>query len=187
MIKTLILLRHGQYIGGDKERLTALGRRQARLAGRRLQDFKIDSVVVSTMPRAQETARIALKNLKQGFESFESTDLLRECIPGFPEKLRIEKKLKKSVLNKQKKVLDEGYKKYFTFSKTETTQLIVCHGNVMRYLVCKALGIPTLKWVRLDIKQCGLTIITLNSKTKEISLIAHNDVGHIPVQYQTFI
>ena len=187
MIKTIILLRHGQYISGDNERLTDLGRKQARFAGRRLQDFKIDSVVVSTMPRAQETARIALKSLKQDNSVFESTDLLRECIPNFPEKMRLEHKIKKSAMSKNKKILDQGFKKYFTFSKKETTQLIVCHGNVMRYLVCKALGVSTLKWVRLDIKQCGISIIKLNTKTKEISVISHNDVGHIPVQHQTFI
>lgn len=187
MIKTIILLRHGQYISGDKERLTALGRKQARYAGRRLQDFKIDSVVVSTMPRAQETARIALKRSAKKIAKFESTDLLRECIPGFPEKLRIEKKLKKSSLNKQKKTLDEGFEKYFTFSKKKTTQLIVCHGNVIRYLVCRALSIPTLKWVQMDIKQCGISIIQLDTKKKTMSLIAHNDVGHIPHRHQTFV
>ena len=187
MIKTIILLRHGQYISGDSERLTALGRKQARCVGRRLKDFDIDSVVVSTMPRAQETARIALKSSKHKIAKFESTDLLRECIPGFPEKLRIEKKLKKTSLNKQKKALDEGFERYFTFSKKKTTQLIVCHGNVIRYFVCRALGIPTLKWVRMDIKQCGLSIIQLDMKTGEMSLIAHNDVGHISVKDQTFV
>ena len=187
MTKTIILLRHGQYVSGDKERLTALGRKQAKFAGRRLQDFKIDSVVVSTMPRAQETGRIALKNLKQDISWFESTDLLRECIPNFPEKLRLEHKIKKSAMSKSKKILDQGFEKYFTFSKKESTQLIVCHGNVMRYLVCKALGIPTLKWMRLGIKHGGISIIQLNAKTKVMSVMSHNDVGHIPVQHQTFI
>lgn len=82
---------------------------------------------------------------------------------------------------------DRAFKKYFTFSKTKRTVLLVCHGNIIRYLVCKSLGIDTDSWTKFDIKQCGITIVELNSKDNSIKVIGHNDVGHIPIEMQTFI
>lgn len=187
MIKTLILLRHGQYLKEPQEKLTKLGRKQALLAGERLKEFKINKIYVSTMLRAQETAQISLGQfVKQ--RKFESCDLLRECVPGFPKKLR--KKYgytKLSELNKDQKQADEAFKKYFTFAKNKKTNLLVCHGNIIRYLVCKSLGVDTDTWMKFDIKQCGITIIELNFKNKSLKVITHNETGHIPLKLQTFI
>jgi serine/threonine-protein phosphatase PGAM5 len=67
-VRNIILIRHGQYEyrDTDAERvLTKLGREQAELTGKRLEQIRIpiDNVVVSTMTRAQETANIILKQL----------------------------------------------------------------------------------------------------------------------------
>ena len=139
------------------------------------------------MPRAQETAAIVTKTMGYRKKLYGS-DLLHECVPGFPKKLRKKhgysdlKKLKKDKLQ-----LDQIYKDIFTFSKKNRTELVVCHGNVIRYLLCKALKIDTETWTRFDIKQCGISMIELNSKTRSMKIIAHNDVGHIPHKLQTFI
>ena len=187
MVKTIILLRHGQYSKNPTEKLTKLGRQQAHLAGKRLRDFRIQKVHVSSMPRAQETWNISSRKLDRSHKA-EVCDFLRECVPGFPKKMRKKhgytdlKKLKKDKLQ-----ADRAFKKYFGFSKTRRTELLVCHGNIIRYLVCKSLEISTDSWMKLDIKQCGLTVITLNSKNRTRTLISHNDVGHIPAKKQTFI
>lgn len=187
MVKTIILLRHGQYTRKPTEKLTKLGRNQALLAGKRLRDFRIQKVHVSSMPRAQETWKISSSKLERGHRA-EVCDFLRECVPGFPKKLRKKhgytdlKKLKKDKLQ-----ADRAFKKYFGFSKIRRTELLVCHGNIIRYLVCKSLEISTDCWLKLDIKQCGLTVIVLNSKNRTRTLISHNDVGHIPSKKQTFI
>lgn len=187
MIKTLIFLRHGQYQTKPTEKLTALGRKQAQLAGRRLGEFKINKIYVSTMPRAIETSKIVLKKFSRLLKP-ESCDLLQECVPGFPLKLRkIYGHTNLAKLKKGKAQADKAYKKYFTFSKKMRTELLVCHGNIIRYFVCKALGVDTDTWVKLDIKQCGITIIILDSENNSVSLITHNDIGHIPVKMQTFI
>lgn len=189
--KTIILVRHGQYHPAkdiEVERLTALGRRQALLVGKRLRENKIDRIVHSSMPRAIETAAIIQKALARKGKS-EQCDQLRECVPGFPKHLRKkfghtdEKKLK---LNK--KTLDRAFKKYFTAPKKDSVEILVCHGNVIRYLVCKALDIDTFTWLKLDIQQCGISVIELKSKGHNpIALISHNDVGHIPKHQRTFL
>ena len=189
--KTIILVRHGQYHPGlekELERLTTLGRKQAKLAGKRLKENKIDRIVHSTMPRALETASIIKREM--GYrKALQSCDSLRECVPDFPKPLRKKygytdvKKLKRD-----KAQVDKAFAKYFKTPRKDSTEILVCHGNVIRYLVCRAMGIDTLKWRELDIQQCAISIIEIRSKSplRKI-LISHNDVGHIPKNQRTFI
>lgn len=186
-IKTIFLLRHGQYKKDPNEVLTDLGRKQAMLAGKRLKDIRFKKIHFSTLPRARETAEIVRKTM--GYrKKLHGSDYLHECVPGFPKKLRKkyghtdEKKL-----SANKRQADRAYRDIFTFSKSSRSELVVCHGNIIRYFFCKALGTDTEAWSKLDIKQCGITIIQLNSKTRSISIIAHNDIGHIPLKMQTFV
>lgn len=186
-IKTIFLLRHGQYKKKPSEVLTTLGRKQATLAGKRLKEIKFFKIHFSTMPRARETAEIVKKTM--GYrKKIHGSDFLHECVPGFPKKLR-----KKHGFTDQKKLkadkrqADRAYRDIFTFSKGKRNELVVCHGNIIRYFLCKALGVDTEVWRKLDIKQCGITIIELNSKTRSIGIIAHNDIGHIPLKMQTFL
>ncbi|MEK6774525.1 MAG: histidine phosphatase family protein [Bdellovibrionota bacterium] len=186
-IKTIVLLRHGQYKNEPSEQLTPLGRKQAILAGKRLKDMKFNKFYFSTLPRARETAEIVKKTMGYRKKLYGS-DFLHECVPGFPKKMRKkygytdEKKLMK-----HKRQADRAYRDIFTFSKSNRFELVVCHGNIIRYFLCKALGVDTELWQRLDIKQCGITVIQLNSKKRSISIISHNDIGHIPLKMQTFI
>lgn len=187
----IILLRHGQYYKETeikKEQLTSLGRKQARLAGKRLKEYKVHHVIHSTMPRAVETTLLATE--KMGFKKkVEATDLLKECIPGFSKSVQKSTGIKDHKrFRADKKQLDNAYKKFFNHLKyKDKTILLVCHGNVIRYLVCKALGIDSNKWTSMDIQQCGISIIEFNKKKKELELISHNDIGHIKYADRTFI
>ncbi|MNS79085.1 phosphoglycerate mutase [compost metagenome] len=189
--RTIVLVRHGQYHPAKEnelERLTTLGRKQASLVAKRLKENKIDRIVHSTMPRAAETAAIIKQQLGFG-RNFETCDQLRECTPGFPKHLR--KKhgytdVKK--LNTAKAQMEKAFKKYFKTPRKDSLEVLVCHGNVIRYLVCRALGIDTLKWRELDILQCGISVIEVNSKgSLRMILRSHNDVGHIPKALRTFL
>lgn len=91
--RTLILIRHGQYVwdpdNPDKRILTELGRKQAAITGQRLKDlgYTYDMLHFSTMPRATETAQIIMKSLTVngvGVAS-RSCDLAREGAPIRPE------------------------------------------------------------------------------------------------------
>ena len=63
-IKTILLLRHGQYKNEPSEQLTPLGRKQAILAGKRFKVIKFDKFHFSTLPREHiirfERAQICL-------------------------------------------------------------------------------------------------------------------------------
>ncbi|MNJ98446.1 phosphoglycerate mutase [compost metagenome] len=189
--KTIILVRHGQYHPAQEnetERLTTLGRKQAKHVSNRLKEVKIDRIVHSTMPRAMETAAIIKSGLSFR-KSFESCDTLRECVPGFPKELRKKhgftdiKKLKS-----HKEQADKAFEKYFKPSKKDSVEVLVCHGNIIRYLVCRVLGIDTMKWRELDIQQCALSVVEVRSKgSLKNVVISHNDVGHIPKAQRTFL
>lgn len=189
--KTIILVRHGQYHPKSEktlEKLTTLGRKQAQLAGKRLRENKIDRIVHSTMPRAQETAEIIKKAL--GYrKKMEACDSLRECVPGMPEKL-----LKKYGYTDKQKIkshkaqAERAYKKYFKASRKDSVEVLVCHGNIIRYLICKVMGAEELKWVQMDVQQCGMSVVVIRtSGDPRKLLISHNDVGHIPKHQRTFI
>lgn len=88
----LILIRHGQYnLDGetDKQRiLTELGREQAKATGLRLRELQIpiNTFVISTMTRAQETGKIILSQLddKSNIE-IKHDSLIEEGAPIPPE------------------------------------------------------------------------------------------------------
>lgn len=189
--KTIILVRHGQYHPAaekELERLTKLGRRQAKYAGKRLKEVTIDRIIYSTMPRAIETAGIIKQELKYS-GTFESCSSLCECTPVFPKHLR-----KKHGHTDAKKMATEkaqaerAFKKYFKSSRSDSIEVLVCHGNIIRYLVCRLLGINPLNWRAMDIKQCGISVVEIRSiGSVRNRLISHNDVGHIPHQHRTFL
>ncbi len=190
--KTIILVRHGQYILKDDnqiEKLTDLGREQAHYVGDRLKEnFLIDRIIHSTMPRAIETAAIIRKQLGHLGE-YEASEQVRECVPGFPKKLR-----KKYGFTNDESLLEseayaeKAFKKYFKSPKRNSLEVIVCHGNLIRFLICRVLGIDTLNWRNLDIQQCGISVVELRSTGDQRKvLISHNDVGHIPKAKRTFL
>lgn len=87
--RTLILIRHGQYVWDpldpDKRILTELGRQQAALTGQRLKELGhfYTTLHYSTMPRATETAQIIMKTLVD--VPTRTCDLMREGAPIRPE------------------------------------------------------------------------------------------------------
>jgi broad specificity phosphatase PhoE len=86
-IKTLYLVRHGQYHtekGAAKHgKLTALGRRQAKRAGKRLASIDLHVMHHSDMVRAAETAQIIASALGTVIP-IRSSQLLREGVPTLP-------------------------------------------------------------------------------------------------------
>lgn len=140
------------------------------------------------MPRAIQTAEIIKANTSFT-KKIQTTNLLRECKPQ-QDLRRINKNapIDKKMMAKSSKTLNKAFKEFFKSPSKSGTDVIVCHGNVIRYLFCKALGIDPKYWISLDILQCSLTIIEIDSSKKYPYLIlSHNDTGHLPKQMKTFL
>jgi serine/threonine-protein phosphatase PGAM5 len=77
------------------------------------------------------------------------------------------------------KQLDEAFELYFAPSPdADRHDVIVCHGNVIRYFVTKVLGVDTDAWLGMSIGNCSLTVVTVNANGS-MKLLSFSDVGHL--------
>jgi len=64
-------------------------------------------------------------------------------------------------------------------------EIIVCHGNVIRFFACRALQIPPEAWLRLCTFNCSLTYLTIRP-TGSVSCRMLGDIGHLGLANSTF-
>jgi len=185
----LIFMRHGQYdelsssrFGGD---LTPLGRRQAKKTAAALRRLEVAAIWCSTLARAKETASFVAA--KQPHARVKRTKLLCEVIPTkLPPHIKLRIPIDATHIRDDKTRADLAYDTLFRApkSKKSRTEIVVCHGNLIRYLVCRALGIAPKLWMRLDSTHCGLTEFRVLPKGT-VRVVRYNDVGHLPHSIRT--
>jgi serine/threonine-protein phosphatase PGAM5 len=188
--REIVLVRHGNYIedANIDERigpgLSPLGAAQARLAGARLagQPERFDAMLVSPMQRARDTAAIIGEEFPG--RHFEVVDDLAECTPP-TRRTEITAGEKPADLQACKARLDRVFATYFRpAAGREHSDLIVCHGNVIRYLVTRALGVDTDAWLEMSVGHASITRIRVEADGR-YKVISVGDVGHIPPALRT--
>ncbi|XP_041349719.1 serine/threonine-protein phosphatase PGAM5, mitochondrial-like isoform X2 [Gigantopelta aegis] len=184
----LVLIRHGHYNTDglmDLERnLTKLGREQADITGQRLKALNkpYTELISSTMTRAMETAEI----IHQYFPllDIERNDLLREGAPIPPEP-PVGHWKPEFYFYRDGPRIEAAFRKYFHRANPEqqedSHQIIVCHANVIRYFVCRALQFPPEAWLRLSLAHASLTFVTIRPSGR-VSIRGLGDIGHMPVE-----
>ncbi|KAK3083970.1 hypothetical protein FSP39_006095 [Pinctada imbricata] len=185
----LLLIRHGQYVldgATDQQRiLTALGRKQAAYTGQRLKDmgYNYTDLISSTMARAVETSDIIHKFLPN--LSIERDPLLCEGAPIPPEPPVGHWRPEKSQFYQDGSRIEAAFRKYFHRAEpsqtTDSYEIIVCHANVIRYFVCRALQFPPEAWLRLGLHHSSITWITIRPSGR-VSLRQYGDSGFIPIE-----
>ncbi len=81
--------------------------------------------------------------------------------------------------------LDRVFARYFRPAKGhEQSDLLVCHGNVIRYLVTRALGVDTTAWLEMSVGHASITRIRVEADGR-FKVLAVGDVGHLPDNLQT--
>jgi serine/threonine-protein phosphatase PGAM5 len=187
--RTLYLVRHGAYVPDAKAdriagpSLTPLGVAQARLIGARLRGIPVrfDSMTSSTLTRARETAAVMheiLSDVPMG-----ESEILSECGP----QTWSSKNPAPTEANLQcQRRVDEAFRTYFVpAQKADENDILVAHGNVIRYLVTKALGVDTRSWLGMSIAHTSLTVIRIGSEGS-MSVISVGDIGHLPPNMQSW-
>lgn len=183
--RTIIVVRHGNYVpdpAADEKLgpgLSPLGVAQARLAGARLAELgtRFDAFYSSPMQRAMDTSA----SISESFPDREFTiiDDLAECTPP-TRRSEIVADEKPEDLAECKAQLDRLFEKYFKpASGTERTELFVCHGNVTRYLVTRALGVDTKAWLEMSVGHASITRIRVEADGR-FKVISVGDIGHLP-------
>ncbi|MEO8461342.1 MAG: histidine phosphatase family protein [Dokdonella sp.] len=188
--RTIVLVRHGNYVADPAadERLgpglSPIGVAQAHLAGARLAEMpaKFDALYVSPMQRARDTAAVIAGDFPG--RKFKVIDDLAECTP--PTRVaKITAQEKPEDLAACKAKLDKIFSEYFRpASGKEQTDLFVCHGNVIRYLVTRALDVDPIAWLGMSVGHASITKIRVEADG-HIKVIAVGDVGHLPPNMQT--
>ncbi|MBZ0289909.1 MAG: histidine phosphatase family protein [Anaerolineae bacterium] len=194
-VRVIYLVRHGQYesypengdaLGGS---LTPLGRDQAEHAAEALSQMPISAIHTSTLRRAAETAALIAGRFP-GLTVQASRELweIIPCIPPreaeyfalhFPA-------LTPEAIARDREVADTAFERLFRPPVEQDEQeVIVCHGNLIRYYVCRVLEVPVETWGNMETNNCGITRCTVESDGRKM-LISMNDVGHLTPVMRTF-
>jgi serine/threonine-protein phosphatase PGAM5 len=89
--------------------------------------------------------------------------------------------------------IEDAYRKYFYRAplpeanpdEKHEFEVIVCHANVIRYWMCRALQLPPETWLRFCPFNCSLTYLTIRP-TGTVSCRMLGDIGHLPYDMSTF-
>jgi len=208
--RILVLVRHGQYNQEGKtdeeNYLTQLGRRQADVTGQRLAllyarylkktdetgkevtDKKNFKLVKSSMTRATETANIILEHLP-GDIQHSSCDLIREGPPCPPEPPITSWNPEPHEFYQEGARIEAAFRKYFHRAEPSqektSVEVLVCHGNVIRYFVCRALQLDPRAWLRMGVHNGSITVLVIKPSGR-VSLLELGGAGHFQPDLLTF-
>jgi len=204
-------VRHGQYDETYKEDgkriLTALGRAQAEKTGERLAELLSEAtgpvrLHSSTMTRAIETADIISTKLTHlNVPRVEANPDLSEGYPAVVVPRRSKDgpgSISPKLLENSQRI-ENGYNTIFHRATAPVDEdgervgssheheydIVVCHGNVIRYMALRALQLPPEAWLRLTTFNCSLTYLVVRPGGR-VSLRTLGDTGHLPMALTTF-
>ena len=188
----LILIRHGQYnLSGtsDQERsLTSLGRSQAEMTGLRLAELSLPytHILHSDMTRAVQTAGIIAEQLPQ-VKVLPSDGILREGAPIKPEP-KVDSWKPDTYYMTDGARIEAAFRKYFhraePSQEKDSYEIVVCHANVIRYFLCRALQFPPEAWLRISLKHASLTVLTIRPDSR-VSVKCLGEAGHLKPEMLT--
>ncbi|CAN5313041.1 hypothetical protein BH11PSE14_BH11PSE14_04030 [soil metagenome] len=188
--RTIVLVRHGNYVAdpaADPQLgpgLSPLGVAQAHLVGARLagSGVRFDALYASPLQRARETAAVIGEDFPG--RRFDVIDDLAECTPP-TRRASIMAGEAADQLAACQAQLERVFAAYFKpAAGAPRTELFVCHGNVIRYLVVRALGVDPTSWLELSVGHASITTIHI-AADGSMQVTSAGDVGHLPASLRT--
>jgi serine/threonine-protein phosphatase PGAM5 len=189
-MREVVLVRHGHYVADPAidehigPGLSPIGVAQARLAGARIGNdlARVDGLYVSPMQRARDTAA-SIGHAFPG-QAFDVVPDMAECTPPTRREDIMANETPEST-TACKAQLDRLFARFFeTKADAGRTDLLVCHGNVIRYLVTRALDVDTAAWLEMSVGHASVTRIRIEPDGR-YKIIAVGDIGHIPPNLRT--
>jgi len=183
--RIVYLVRHGQCEPQDTTReyvdvpLTPVGREQAVATAERLRDLNARAIYCSTLRRARETAEIVATRCQA--PPLRASMLLRE-LPDF--RPRADETARERIeLGKRREARAFAY--YVRPADSSMmVDIVVTHGNLVRYFVCRILGMPPESMPTFGTSHCGITQLHVSGDGR-MRLISYNDTGHLPERLRT--
>ncbi|MFJ3218860.1 histidine phosphatase family protein [Kitasatospora sp. NPDC086801] len=190
----LYLTRHGEA-APDGSGLTADGRRQAVLLGRRLADRPIAAVHHGPLPRAAQSARLIAEQLGGGRSAAPGPTVCEEAgdyLPHVPERHELLADSADYLLDflaeptaeerTHGQELARRAVQRFTgpvAGGEDRHELVVTHAFLIGWLVRHALDAPAWRWLGLNSCNAALTVIRY-TPGRPSAVLLHNDMRHLP-------
>jgi serine/threonine-protein phosphatase PGAM5 len=183
--RTLWLVRHGQYDQAGRSmdestgKLVPIGQAQVRLLAARLRELGVafDAFDASPLPRARETAAILDEELPG--PGVRIVAELAECTPPTRRADAVADEPPATMAACSQR-LDELFKSRFVPAPDrDRNELLVGHGNVIRYLVTRALGVDPRAWLEMSVHNASLTVIRVEPDGR-FKVLAVGDCGYLP-------
>ncbi|MEN8007678.1 MAG: histidine phosphatase family protein [Candidatus Krumholzibacteriota bacterium] len=191
-VRTIFLIRHGEY-EHDQEcdedegcGLVALGRQQARIVADRLEAMPLEftSIQASAMTRARQTGEIIASSFPK-LELVLHRDI-RECTPA-TRREDVMADMEPGEAEECEANLEAAWKRIFVPASGDANEydIVVCHGNVIRWFTTQVLEVDRLAWLQMSIANCSLTVVQVRADGSK-KLVAFADSGHIPYSMTTY-
>lgn len=189
-IRTVYFVRHGFYEADSTADpatgpgLNALGREQAAIVGRYLAGLpvKFNTMTSSLLTRARQTADLMAPALHMRVER---DSLLSECTPRSVNAAMNSNHDDAEIVACDAQ-LEAAWEKYLRPSPdADTHDVIVAHGNVIRWFVARTVAGDAKRWGTMDIAHCSVTVITVRPDGTA-RLVMFSDLGDLPVEKQTW-
>jgi serine/threonine-protein phosphatase PGAM5 len=189
-MRTIFLVRHGAYQADPANRsplepgLLPLGIAQAKLAGARLAAMRgsFATLLSSPMTRAHETARVIGAELP-GL-AIEIVPDLAECTPDTRRKEVIKNETPDAMAACSAQIDRFFAQRFVPASGAETREIYVAHGNVIRSLLMRALGVDREAWLEMSVGHASVSEVIVEPDGR-FKVISAGDVGHLPPNLQT--
>lgn len=185
----LYLVRHGEATA-DESGLTAAGRRQAALLGRRLRDVPLAAVHHGPLPRAEETARLIGEQLEG--VPLRVAEAAGDYVPYLPERSELPPESADLFLRFLDGVTDEERANGAGLARRalelftgpvdgaqDRHELVVTHNFLVAWLVRDAMHAPNWRWLGLNHGNAALNVIRY-APGRPASLLVSNDMRHLP-------
>ena len=179
-LHTLYLVRHGQYDEQDDGGLTKTGRIQADLAARALAHVRVGTIYTSTLRRALETTEAFKKRFPK--VPVKPMHLLREAIPtAIP---RMPDYAPRQRIRADRARAEAAFEKLFRPVRRSRVDVVIAHGNLIRFFACRALEIEPVTWVKLGFIHCSIIEVVIESNGY-MRLRTFNETHHLPKKLRT--
>ncbi|MGW3044633.1 histidine phosphatase family protein [Kitasatospora sp. NPDC001159] len=186
----LYLARHGEAATEDSG-LTAAGRRQAVLLGRRLADRPITAVHHGPLPRAAQTARLIGEQLGGGVAVSACAEA-GDYVPYLPPRDELPEDsaefllrfLSDTTAEEAADGQDLARRAVARFTgpaagTEERHELVVTHAFLVGWLIRHTVDAPTWRWLGLTAANAALTVLRF-APGRPSAVLLLNDQGHLP-------
>ncbi len=187
--RTLYLIRHGQYnpehqkepLGND---LTPTGVIQARHTAERMAAVPLTAIHTSSLLRAVQTARYITEAHPD--LPLQESELLWEITPPLPYlAMKYIKGISSEEIARDRRQAEKAFERYFRPAGEQNEfEAVICHGNLIRYFVCRVLQVSPLIWMNFEIYNCSISMVEIDPMGNTI-LLSYNESGHLPEEFKT--